>query len=528
MAERPARSPATSISAARVDGGGHVLTFATLDFDRSDDLTFAGKITGLGAVVKDGGDTLILTGANSYLSGTTINAGTLQIGNGGTTGSINGNILDNGALVVDLDNDTSTTPVTPTVLTLSGTISGTGSMSQIGTGTTILTGADTYGGGTTISAGTLQIGNGGSTGSIVGDILDNGALVINLNNQVTVLPGPVIVTTPTILTLDGNITGSGSLTQLGNGTTILTGTDTYSGGTTISVGTLQIGDGGTTGSIVGNVTDNATLAFDHSDSVSIGTNISGLGAVSQIGGGTLTLTGTNTYSGGTNVTNGILSVAAQTNIGTGPVNFANGATLLLSAAGSFTSGATLGHGGGTIETNNATAVWSGAISSVPPANLSDPVDPTEGLTKTGLGTLALTGANTYSGGTTITQGTLQIGNGSVNGAIVGDVTDNATLAFDRSDNPTFSGIISGSGVVEQDGAGVLTLSGVNAYTGGTNINAGTLAISQDANLGNGGTVAMAAGTTLKITATGLSRTTSPSAAIRRSMSRRTRPRPGAA
>ena len=492
----------TGIVAGNVSLGGTVdpnpphgvTSFATLDFNRSDDLTFSGAITGLGALVKDNTDTVILTGANFYQSGTTINGGTLQIGNGGTAGSIAGDIaIASGAsFVVDLDNPPPAPPPAPqqTVLNLSGVISGGGSLSQIGTGTTVLSGANTYTGGTTISGGTLQIGAGGATGSIVGDVLDNASLVINLNNQVTVLPGPVIHTTPTVLTLAGDITGTGSLSQIGNGTTILTGTDTYSGGTTVSVGTLQIGSGGTAGSITGDVTDTATLAFDRSDAIAFAGNITGTGAVSQIGGGTLTLSGANTYSGGTGISSGILSVASHNNIGTSAISFSNSAVLLLSAGDTFTNGAVLGTLGGTIQTNSANDVWSGAISGA------------GGLTKDGLGTLALTGSNTYSGGTTVTTGTLQVGNGGVSGAIQGAVTDNATLAFDRSDNPTFSGVISGSGIVEQDGGGTLTLSGTNTYTGGTNINAGAISISTDANLGNGGTVVMAAGTTLKTTATG--------------------------
>src|SRR6202023_1955056 len=117
-------------------------------------------------------------------------------------------------------------------------------------------------GGTTIGAGTLQIGNGGTSGSIAGDVTDNGSLAFNRTNTV-IFPGVV--------------SGTGSLSQVGTGTLTLTGADTYNGGTTITAGTLQIGNGGAIGSIVGNVTDNATLAFDRSDSVTFGGAISGTG-----------------------------------------------------------------------------------------------------------------------------------------------------------------------------------------------------------------------------------------------------------
>src|SRR6202034_296356 len=101
--------------------------------------------------------------------GTTISAGILQIGNGGTTGSIAGNVIDNSNLAFNHSDG----------VTFSGDVSGTGSLNQMGTGTLTLTGANTYTGGTTISAGTLQIGNGGTSGSIVGGMIDNGNLAFN-------------------------------------------------------------------------------------------------------------------------------------------------------------------------------------------------------------------------------------------------------------------------------------------------------------------------------------------------------------
>ena len=111
-----------------------------------------------------------------------------------------------------------------------------GTLTKLGAGTLTLTGNNTYSGASTISAGTLQLGSGGSSGSIAGDVLNNAALVIDRTGAIS---------------LAGDISGNGSLTKLGAGTLTLTGSNTYSGGTTISAGTLEVGAGGASGSIVG-------------------------------------------------------------------------------------------------------------------------------------------------------------------------------------------------------------------------------------------------------------------------------------
>ena len=98
------------------------------------------------------------------------------------------------------------------------------------------------------------------------------------------------------------------------------------------------------------------------------------------------------------------------------------------------------------------------------------------LQKVGAGSLTLTGNNTYSGGTTISAGTLQIGNGGTSGLILGDVANNGTLAFNRSDATSFSGLISGSGDLQKLGAGSLTLSANSSFTGSTTVENGILIV----------------------------------------------------
>jgi fibronectin-binding autotransporter adhesin len=109
------------------------------------------------------------------------------------------------------------------------------------------------------------------------------------------------------------------------GTLTLSGTDTYSGGTTILGGTLKIANGGTSGSIVGKVIDNAAVVVDRSDYVIFGGVIGGTGSLTQSGSGTLDLTAANTYSGNTNLSAGTLLVDGSQ--GASVVTVASGATL---------------------------------------------------------------------------------------------------------------------------------------------------------------------------------------------------------
>ncbi|MDB5188382.1 MAG: outer rane autotransporter barrel protein, partial [Candidatus Kaiserbacteria bacterium] len=220
--------------------------------------TIASVLTGDGTLIKTDLGTLILTGANTYTGGTSINAGTLQIGNGGTTGSIVGDINLNGTLIFDRSD----------VMNFNSRIfSNNAIVIQAGSGTTILGTSQSYSGQTIISAGTLQ-GASASFGS--SSILDNATLMINQATDAV---------------FANVISGAGTFIKQGAGTLALVGASDFTGTTDIEQGTLQIGAGGTDGSITGNILDNATLSFDRSDAVAFGGVISGSGSVTKAGNG---------------------------------------------------------------------------------------------------------------------------------------------------------------------------------------------------------------------------------------------------
>jgi autotransporter-associated beta strand protein len=207
---------------ATISGTGDLRTsigaMAVADGAAANDLVISAPIT-QGGLNKQGLGTLVLTGSNTYTNATIINAGTLQVGNGGTTGTLGGTsfgISNNGTLALNRSN----------AVLVSNAISGIGGVSQLGTGTTTLSGTNTYVGATLISTGTLQIGNGGATGTLgsgTGAVTNNGTLAFSRNN---------------VLPVANDISGSGNVSQLGTGTTTLSGVLTYTGATTASAGKL--------------------------------------------------------------------------------------------------------------------------------------------------------------------------------------------------------------------------------------------------------------------------------------------------
>ncbi len=291
---------------------GDVVTNATLKFSRSDTVTFAGNISGAGSLVQAGAGTLILTGDATQGGVTTVSSGTLQVGDGTFLGSLSSNVaIGSGATLAFNHSNTLIYP---------GSLSGAGALVQMGTGTLILTGTNSFTGGTTIAAGgTVQVGN-GTTGTLSGDVMNSGTLTFSHTNNAF---------------FAGNISGSGSLVQNGAARLTLTGNAAHTGGTTISTfaDSIQVGNGGTIGSLAGDVTNNGVLIFNRSDSIAFAGSITGSGSVTQAGTGTLSLSGDNHYTFGATVSSGTLKAASNNALGepTGIVTVTKGT--LVGAAG---------------------------------------------------------------------------------------------------------------------------------------------------------------------------------------------------
>ncbi|EDU3820573.1 AIDA autotransporter-like protein ShdA, partial [Salmonella enterica subsp. enterica serovar 4,[5],12:i:-] len=424
------------------------------------------------SLIKQGAGTLILNAENTYTGGTTISGGTLVATNVDALGS--GDVTDNATLELNTGG------------TFDNAISGSGQVVKSGDDVLTLSGANSYSGGTLISDGTLVASNVEALGS--GDVTDNATLELNTGG-----------------TFDNAISGSGKVEKSGDDALTLSGANTYTGGTLISDGTLVASNVEALGT--GDVTDNAVLELNTGGDFD--NAISGSGQVEKSGDGTLTLSGSNTYTGGTTINDGTLIATSVDALGSGDVtddavlelntggDFINNIggtgrveksgdkTLTLSGSNSYTGGTTISDG--TLVASNVESLGTGDVTNNATLELNTGGDFTNNIggsgqvVKSGDDALALSGANSYTGGTLISSGTLVATNVDALGS--GDVTDNATLELNTGG--TFDNAISGSGQVVKSGDKTLTLSGSNTYTGGTLISDGTLVASNVESLGTG-------------------------------------------
>jgi autotransporter-associated beta strand protein len=492
------QSNANNLSVANAFNLTGNVTFNT----QANTTSIGGTISGAGALFKSGTGILNLSGANTYTGNTSLNAGTIGLGNSNALGTGSVSMATNTGLQATADNlsvanginiaGASTIDTQANTTNLTGVINGAGSITKTGTGTLNLAGANTYTGNTSLNAGTLGLGNSSALGT--GNLTMANATTVqaNLNNLVVGnlvnLTGSATVNTQANnASLTGVISGSGPLNKTGTGTLSLLGANSFTGSTTINQGTVAFNSNASFGnspSIVmsGNVGTNPAIAatttgLNLSKNISIigtqnvgeiltnpgiTTTVSGIisgGALSKTGDGSLILSAANTYTAGTAINAGTIETTNTSALGTGLVSMATATTLRLNAGNQSVANAVNLAGNAAIDilTNNVT--------------LSNTVSGAGSLNKVGAGNLTLAGNNTYTGGTNITAGTVTT---TSSGLGTGPVINNASLVFDQTTTGSFGGAISGAGTVQKQGTGTVVLTGVNSYSGGTQVTAGSL------------------------------------------------------
>ncbi|HEY3898205.1 MAG TPA: autotransporter-associated beta strand repeat-containing protein [Chthoniobacter sp.] len=506
---------------------------ATVNINSAANLTLSGVLsdnTSSGetlALTLGGAGTTLVTGNEAYTGATNVNAGTLQVGNGtlGNLGASTNVTIGSATLLIDLASGGSFASnvklnaagstlkaIETGTNTLSGVISGSGSFIQSGTGTTLLSGADTYTGSTSVNAGILIVGN-GSTGSLnsANVTVASGAILGFELGSGTSFTSAVKLngSTATMITADsgsntfsGAISGTGVFDQNGSGTAVLSATNTYTGATNVNAGTLEV-DG--------------SLAAGNAVKVSGSGTLTGAGTVfgnvTLTGGGTINLgssgdlAGTLTVTGGNWIGSG--TVTGLVTVSSGTFNLTNSLT---ATTGLTITGGTLAQAG-TLTGNlnylsGANSEFDGELAGA-----------TSMLTKGGgTSTLVLAGISTYGGATNITSGTLQIGNGFTGNApdtSVVNIAGGAALVLNLPTGATFSGsivnkgtltaggtqfnnytissAISGTGPLTKTGSNTVTLTGTNSDTGNTTLSGGELGLGSTGALGSTGTISFAGG-----------------------------------
>ncbi|MBM0106344.1 autotransporter domain-containing protein [Steroidobacter sp. S1-65] len=505
--------------------------------DTEADLTLTSSLQGTGSLTKRGAATLIISSTfNIYSGGTVIEDGTVQFGNGGpgfnTAIPANGNITNDGVLAFNYS----------AARAYNNLISGTGSVIQRGTGAMTLAGNNTYTGATNVDAGALLI-NGDQSAATGLVTVANGATLGGsgiIGGAVTVADGGHLApgNSPGTLTMGALTLSSGSVLDFELGEANAVG-GTYNdlinvnGDLTLD-GTLNVAlsAGGTYGAGIyrlinytGTLTDNgldlglmpASSANYVQTSVANQVNlINTQGLVlnywdgadharndGEIGGGS----GVWQAGGNDNWTTADAAINADYQDGAMVIFGGTGGTVTVddSLGGIIVSGMqfasddyriegdaiSLGAGSNTVRVGDGTEAGTGFT-----ATIASALTGSGTLDKTDLGTLVLTGENTYTGGTTISGGTLQVGDGGTSGSLTGDVTNNATLAFNRSDALSVDGVISGTGVVRQVGSGSTVLTGAGSTVSTLDVQHGSLELASGASLSSN-TTTIAAGATLR-------------------------------
>jgi autotransporter-associated beta strand protein len=385
-------------------------------------------------------------------------AGTRTIINAGTA-ITTGNPILNGNITLNKDATFAITQHTASShdrLSANGTITGTGGIVKTGTGILILSGSsNNYSGATDIQGGKLYLAGAGRLGS--------GAVTISNGANVDFATGSGQTNI-----VANNISGAGLILQnVADTDTRFTGDVTSTGGMTINTGTVRIGNGTTTGSYNGaaTVASGAALAFARDNAYTHSGAISGAGGVSKTAAGDVTLTASNSYSGVTALFTGALVADHANALGTGNITFSsiggNSGTIRYSAASAGTDWASR------IKNSTGTIRLDTAGNNVNLAGVIDSSN-TNGLAKSGTGTLTLGGNNAYGGNTTVSAGALLLDtNGSLRFVIGGSGTNNAVL---------------GSGTTLLDGRFAFDLAAASTNTNATwTIVAGTLTNSYGTN-----------------------------------------------